>query len=102
MRHAAEGSEAIVRTRNLPGRARVAEFDWVSPDDSRQWRPFTVTRRQVERERKVDSVFALVSDELFLDPAQLRRRVREVRQSLLVASRRANEVIRRRGLGFVA
>src|SRR6266700_1196747 len=57
-----------------------------------------MVRRQIERERELNAVRAFVSDKLFGDPVQLRRRVRELAQCFLVlASSRTHKVIWRFG-----
>src|SRR5260221_13820024 len=50
--------------------------------------------RQIERERKLNAVRAFISDKLFSDPVQLRRRVRELAQGPFVLGPRCvQEVI---------
>ena len=95
MRHAADRREAIGRTAHLPGGVGVIEFERIGPNNRWQSRARFVIGRQIKREGQLNAVFAFVTH-------KRRRRVGEAGQGLfVVAAGAANEIVGRRGLGFI-
>ena len=103
MRVAAHNREVVRRSGDLAGRIGVAELARIRPHDDGQLVALLVAGRRVQRRRQRDAVLPLVRDELMLDAAELRLRIRERRHRLL--RRRvavARVVVRRLGRRFIA
>src|SRR6266550_1132497 len=73
MRRSEDLCRTLRRTAHLSCGVGVVEFQWIRPEYSRQSGSFFVVRRQVQSERTLDAISALVSNQLLLDSAQLRR-----------------------------
>src|ERR1051326_7867502 len=102
MRDAGDGGETIWRAGDLAGGVGVIELKRVGPDDGGQALALFVVGGQIERERKINAVGALVGHKLLGNALELRRGIRKVGERLLLgAVGSANKVVRRLSRAFM-